>query len=132
MDTAKALLKLRTAQRSLAVRIVFHLRWLKHLHERNAHALGNGGNVLKDSHIHKYILPDSLDSSQLSQMDIELPAIGTEKLIVCGNRHAFHWRLHLEKNNPGMKQRACHARRYGDEVSLASKNFHPLSPRQLG
>ena len=57
VDAAEALLKLCATQRSVAVRIIFNLRGLKHLHEGDAHALGNGGNVLKDSHIDKYILP---------------------------------------------------------------------------
>src|SRR5690348_18271785 len=36
----------RPAQRSLAVGIILHGRRLKHLHKGDAHALGDGGNIL--------------------------------------------------------------------------------------
>ena len=41
----------RAAQRTLAVRIIFHGRGLEHLHEGDAHALGNGCNVLQNRHM---------------------------------------------------------------------------------
>jgi len=50
MHAAKPLLKLRTPQRPWPIGIVLHRRWLKHLHEGDAHALRDGGNVLNDGH----------------------------------------------------------------------------------
>ena len=47
---AEALLKLRAAQRALAVGVVFHLGGLEHLPEGDAHSLGDGGCVLQDRH----------------------------------------------------------------------------------
>src|SRR4051812_6392246 len=37
-------------QRAFAIRIILHNRGLEHLHEGDAHALGDGGNVLQDRH----------------------------------------------------------------------------------
>src|SRR5580698_4877474 len=48
MDSAKAVLELRTLQRPRPVGIILHLRGLKHLHKGDAHALGNGRDVLQD------------------------------------------------------------------------------------
>ncbi len=47
---AKALLKLRTAHRSLAVGIVLDFGGLKTLFQRDAHSLGDGGDVANDRH----------------------------------------------------------------------------------
>src|SRR5215467_13803613 len=47
---AKALLELRAPQRSWAVRVVFDLRGLEHLHEGDAHPLGDCGDVLQNRH----------------------------------------------------------------------------------
>jgi hypothetical protein len=46
----KTLLKLRTAHRPFAVRIVFDLSRLKHFLERDAHSLSDGGRVADDGH----------------------------------------------------------------------------------
>src|SRR6185312_1907078 len=44
--TTEALLKFRAPQWAFTIGIVFHHRRLKHLHEGDAHPLGNRGNVL--------------------------------------------------------------------------------------
>ena len=54
MRPAKAGLNPRAPQRSLAVRIIFDGRGLKHLHKRDAHALGNGGDILQNWHKYEY------------------------------------------------------------------------------
>ncbi len=46
----ETLLELGAAERSRPIGIVLHLRGLEHLHEGNAHPLGDGGNVLKHRH----------------------------------------------------------------------------------
>ena len=51
VGTAKASLNTRAAQRTLAVWIILHGRGLKHLHEGDAHALGNGRDVLQNWHL---------------------------------------------------------------------------------
>jgi len=48
--TAKTLLKLGTPKRTGSIGIVLHLRGLEHLHERNAHAFGDGRNVFQHWH----------------------------------------------------------------------------------
>jgi hypothetical protein len=50
VHTAIALLKLGPLQRARPVGIVFYHRGLKHLAEGNAHAFGDGRNVLKHRH----------------------------------------------------------------------------------
>jgi len=47
---AKTRFDARSTQRAFAVGIVLHDRRLKHLHEGDAHALGDGGDVLQDWH----------------------------------------------------------------------------------
>ncbi len=48
--TAKTLLKLGPPKRTGSIGVVLHLRGLEHLHERNAHALGDGRNVFQHWH----------------------------------------------------------------------------------
>jgi hypothetical protein len=50
MLAAETLLKLRTAHRALAVRIILDLGRLKHLPEGDRHSLGDGSGVLNDGH----------------------------------------------------------------------------------
>jgi hypothetical protein len=50
VDAAKTLLELGAPKRSRPVRVVLDLRGLKHLHEGNAHALGDGRNVFQHWH----------------------------------------------------------------------------------
>ena len=52
VNATKTLLELGAPKRPRPIGIVLHLRGLKHLHEGDAHALGDGRNVLKNSHIH--------------------------------------------------------------------------------
>jgi hypothetical protein len=52
VHAAKALLKLRAPQRPRPIGIILHRRRLEHLHEGDAHALRDGGNVLNDGHTH--------------------------------------------------------------------------------
>jgi hypothetical protein len=52
VHAAKTLLKLGAPKWSRPIGIVLHLCGLEHLHERNAHALGDGRDVLKDWHTH--------------------------------------------------------------------------------
>jgi len=52
VHAAKTLLKLGAPKRSRPIRIVLYLCRLEHLHERNAHALGDGRYVLQDWHTH--------------------------------------------------------------------------------
>jgi hypothetical protein len=55
MLATKTLLKLRPPHRPLTVRIVLDLSRLKHLLERDAHSLGDGGRVANDGH--RQIIP---------------------------------------------------------------------------
>jgi len=50
VDAAKPLLELGAPKRTRSIGIVLHLRGLEHLHERNAHALGDGRNVFQHWH----------------------------------------------------------------------------------
>jgi hypothetical protein len=50
VHAAKALLKLGAPKRSRPIGIVLYLRGLEHLHESDAHPLGDGGNVLQHWH----------------------------------------------------------------------------------
>ena len=50
VHAAKTLLELGTPKRSRSIGIVLHLRGLEHLHERNAHTLGDGRNVFQHWH----------------------------------------------------------------------------------
>src|SRR5258706_860636 len=50
MRSAEAGLDTRAAQRAFAVGIIFHRGGLEHLHEGDAHALGDGGDVFQDRH----------------------------------------------------------------------------------
>jgi hypothetical protein len=50
VHTAKTLLKLGATERSRPVGIILHLRGLEHLHESDAHPLGDRGNVFQDRH----------------------------------------------------------------------------------
>jgi len=47
---AEARFEPRSLERTLAVGIVFYRRGLEHLHEGDAHALGDGGDVFQDGH----------------------------------------------------------------------------------
>jgi hypothetical protein len=48
--TAKAFLELGASERPRPIRIVLHLRGLEHLHESDAHPLGDGRDILQDRH----------------------------------------------------------------------------------
>jgi hypothetical protein len=50
VHAAETLLKLGASERSRSIGIVLYLRGLEHLHKGDAHALGDGGNVLQDWH----------------------------------------------------------------------------------
>ena len=50
VHATKTFLQLGAAERSRPVRIVLHLRGLEHLHKGDAHALGDGGDVLQNCH----------------------------------------------------------------------------------
>ena len=50
VDATKTLLELGAPKGTRSVRVVLHLRGLEHLHERNAHALGDGRNVFQHWH----------------------------------------------------------------------------------
>lgn len=50
VGAAEAGFDARAAQRTLAVGIIFHGRWLEHLHEGDAHALRDGSDVFQDRH----------------------------------------------------------------------------------
>ncbi len=50
VDPTEAFLKLRSPKGTWAVRVVFDLRGFEHLAERDAHPLGNSGDVFKDRH----------------------------------------------------------------------------------
>jgi len=50
VHTAETLLEFGAAKRSRPVRIVLYLGGLEHLHEGDAHALGDGGYVLQNRH----------------------------------------------------------------------------------
>ena len=50
VDAAKTLLELGAPQWPWSIGIVLHLRRLEHLHERNAHALSDRGNILQHWH----------------------------------------------------------------------------------
>ena len=50
VHTAETFLEHGAPQRSRPVGIVLYLRGLEHLHEGDAHALGDGGNILQDRH----------------------------------------------------------------------------------
>src|ERR1022692_4670580 len=51
VSAAEAGFELRSLQRTFAVGIIFHRRGLEHLHEGDAHALGDGGDVFQDRHV---------------------------------------------------------------------------------
>src|SRR5580693_5657780 len=50
VGAAEAGLELCSLQRSFAVGIIFYRRGLEHLHEGDAHAFGDGGDVFQDRH----------------------------------------------------------------------------------
>src|SRR3954471_10645134 len=52
MHTTITFLKLRSPQWPRPIGIIFHRCRLKHLHEGDAHAFGNSGDVLEDGHTH--------------------------------------------------------------------------------
>src|SRR5271155_4400812 len=50
VSAAEAGFELRSLERSFAVGIIFYRRGLEHLHEGDAHAFGDGGDVFQDRH----------------------------------------------------------------------------------
>ena len=65
VGAAEAGLNSRAAQRILAVGIILHSRRLKHLHEGDAHAFGDGGDVLQNRHIDIQYTERNANSSPL-------------------------------------------------------------------